>query len=182
MSTTRPSSAAAISDASPTTPSERPQADHPAVIRQQQPERAQIALLVDAFYRKIRDDALLGPVFLPRLEGRWDSHLPKMVDFWSSLVLGDKSYQGNVKAVHQPLAGLTPEHFQRWLSLFFETVEQHFEPAAALQFVEPALRIAHSLQLSHFGWDFKLPAAQRTLLEQLRPRRANADGHAPKVA
>jgi len=138
---------------------------------ERQPERADIAQLVDAFYGRVRDDALIGPVFAKMLEGRWDSHMPKMVDFWSSLVLREKSYQGNLKAAHQPLAGLTPEHFNRWLALFFDTVEQRYEPDAAIQFIEPALRIAHSLQLSRFGWEFKVPEAQQALLEKLRPRR-----------
>jgi len=135
------------------------------------PDRSNIAQTIEAFYSRVRDDTLIGPVFAQVLEGRWDSHMPKMVNFWSSLVLGEKSYQGNLKAAHQPLAMLTPEHFNRWLALFCETVEQRFEPAAAVQFIEPALRIAHSLQLSHFGWEFKVPEAQRELLELLRPRR-----------
>ena len=141
------------------------------------PNRVNIAELIEAFYRRVRDDTLIGPVFAQVLEGRWDSHMPKMVDFWSSLVLGEKSYQGNLKAAHQPLASLTPEHFNRWLALFFETVEQRFEPAGAVQFMEPALRIAHSLQLSRFGWEFKVPAAQQALLERLRPRRPDRSEH-----
>jgi hemoglobin len=145
------------------------------------PERANIAQLVDAFYGRARDDALLGPVFTTMLAGRWDVHMPKMVDFWSSLVLGEKSYQGNLKATHQALVGLTPEHFNRWLALFFETVEQHYEPAAAIQFIEPALRIAHSLQLSQFGWEFKVPEAQRALLEKLRPRRMEGSLESPQT-
>lgn len=148
--------------------------DEPATPRHALPDRDNIAKLIEAFYGRVRDDALIGPIFAEILDGRWDSHMPKMVDFWSSLVLGEKSYQGNVKAVHQPLAMLTPEHFNRWLALFFDTVEQRFEPAAAVQFMEPALRIAHSLQLSRFGWEFKVPEAQRALLERLRPRRSDA--------
>jgi len=150
---------------------------NPALPRHAQPDRVNIAELIEAFYSRVRDDTLIGPVFAEVLEGRWDSHMPKMVDFWSSLVLGEKSYQGNLKAAHQPLAMLTPEHFNRWLALFFETVEQRFEPAAAVQFMEPALRIAHSLQLSRFGWEFKVPAAQKALLEQLRPRRLDRSEH-----
>jgi hemoglobin len=146
----------------------------PAGARYAQADRLNIALLVQAFYGHIRNDVLLGPVFERALAGRWDAHQPKMVDFWAGLVLGEKSYQGNLKAVHQALPELTPAHFNRWLGLFLETVETMYAPAAAVAFMEPALRIAHSLQLSRFGWDFVLPAAQRELLEQLNPRRSRA--------
>lgn len=147
-------------------PGSKPAIDAP--LRCAEPTRAEIARLVETFYGRIRQDPMLGPVFGAALDGRWDTHLPKMVDFWSSLVLGEKGYQGNVKAVHQPLPDLSPEHFQRWLGLFIATVDQLFTAQAALRFAEPALRIAHSLQLSRFGWDFKLPPEQRALLDAMR--------------
>ncbi|HTH61754.1 MAG TPA: group III truncated hemoglobin [Paraburkholderia sp.] len=142
--------------------------------RHAEPTDANIRELVYAFYDRVRDDALLGPVFEAKLAGRWDDHLPKMCRFWSSLVLGSKTYRGNVQQAHQPLDGLEPRHFSQWLYLFLDTVERRFQPAAALRFMEPALRIAQSLQLSQFGWDFTIPAEQQALLAQIAPRR-----HAP---
>ena len=136
-----------------------------------QADRENIAALVDAFYLKVRADDLLGPIFTRRLDGHWEQHLPKMIDFWAGLVLREKGYQGNLKAVHQVLPDLTPTHFNRWLKLFVDTVESHYQPAAAIGFMEPALRIAHSLQLSRFGWDFKVPAVQLELLERINPRK-----------
>lgn len=56
-----------------------------------------------------------------------------------------------------PIDDIEPRHFARWLSLFLNTVEARYEPAAAVQFMEPALRIAQSLQLSKFGWDYQSP-------------------------
>ncbi|WP_246184227.1 group III truncated hemoglobin [Paraburkholderia bonniea] len=135
------------------------------------PTEANLRALVYAFYDKVRADSLLGPVFEETLHGNWDAHLPKMCAFWSSLVLGTKEYRGNVQQVHQPLPGLEPKHFSHWLFLFLTTVETHYEPAAAVQFMEPALRIAHSLQLSRFGWDYVLPAEQKALLERIAPPR-----------
>jgi hemoglobin len=140
------------------------------------PTEDNIRELVYAFYDRVRADALLGPVFDGALAGRWDEHLPKMVRFWSSLVLGSKSYRGNVQQAHEPVAGVEPKHFSHWLYLFLDTVQAHYEPAAAVQFMEPALRIAQSLQLSRFGWDFKIPAEQQALLDAIAPRRHPA-GH-----
>lgn len=150
----------------------------PADTRHPEPTEDTIRELVYAFYDRVRDDALLGPIFDNALAGRWDDHLPKMVRFWTSLVLGSKTYRGNVQQVHQPLPGIEPKHFSHWLYLFLDTVQARFLPEAAVQFMEPALRIAQSLQLSRFGWDFTIPAEQQALLERIAPRRRPAgDGH-----
>ncbi|WP_144113725.1 group III truncated hemoglobin [Paraburkholderia sp. BCC1886] len=153
----------------------------PALERAAEPTEANIRELVYGFYDRVRADPLLGPVFDASLAGRWDDHLPKMCSFWSSLVLGAKQYRGNVQQAHQPLAGIEPQHFSRWLYLFLDTVESRYRPAAAVRFMEPALRIAQSLQLSRFGWDYTIPAEQLALLERVAPRRRtrdadNADG------
>jgi hemoglobin len=141
-----------------------------------EPTEDNIRELVYAFYDRVRADALLGPVFDSMLAGRWDDHLPKMVRFWSSLVLGTKTYRGNVQQAHNPVEGVEPRHFSRWLHLFLDTVQARYEPAAALQFMEPALRIAQSLQLSKFGWDYQIPPEQQALLDAVAPRRRPA-GH-----
>ena len=150
-------------------------------VRHREPTEANIRELVYAFYDCVRADSLLGPVFDAVLEGRWDEHLPKMCLFWGSLVLGDKRYRGNVQQAHQPLEGLEPRHFSRWLHVFLDTVCDRYEPAAAVRFMEPALRIAQSLQLSRFGWDYAIPPEQQALLDRVAPKRARDDssGHGP---
>ncbi len=153
-----------------------------AVMRQSEATEANIRELVHAFYDRVRADPLLGRVFEQTIAGRWDEHLPKMCTFWESLVLGSKQYRGNVQQKHQPLPGIEPKHFSRWLYLFLDTVESRYEPAAAVRFMEPALRIAQSLQLSRFGWDYQIPAEQRALLERVAPRRTGRDGDAHEPA
>jgi hemoglobin len=151
-----------------------------AALRYPEPTPTNIRELVNTFYERVRADALLGPVFERALHGRWDDHLPKMSLFWGSLALGDKRYRGNVQKVHEPLEGIEPRHFSRWLQLFLHTVSERYEPAAAMRFMEPALRIAQSLQLSHFGWDYEIPAEQQMLLERVTPKRRGEDeAHEP---
>jgi hemoglobin len=151
----------------------------PVVERAAGPTEANIRDLVYGFYDRVRADPLLGPVFDATLAGRWDDHLPKMCTFWGSLVLGAKQYRGNVQQAHQPIEGVEPQHFSRWLYLFLDTVESRYQPAAAVRFMEPALRIAQSLQLSRFGWDYKIPAEQQALLERVAPRRPRDEDDAP---
>jgi hemoglobin len=137
-------------------------------VRIAEPDETNIRELVDAFYRRVDDDLLLGPIFARELAGRWDAHLAKMTTFWSSLVLGTKGYRGNVQEAHRPLGDIEPQHFARWLTLFLDTVNARYEPAAAVQFMEPALRIAQSLQLSKFGWEYAIPDAQLALMASLK--------------
>ncbi|WP_369066309.1 group III truncated hemoglobin [Burkholderia gladioli] len=151
----------------------------PAGPREAEPSEDNIRGLVDAFYLQVRADPLLGPVFGARLDGRWDEHLPKMVAFWSNLVLGTKGYRGNLQARHQPLEDVEPAHFSRWLALFLRTVEARYQPAAAVRFMEPALRIAQSLQLSRFGWDYRIPDEQQALLDAIAPKRPREDDAHP---
>lgn len=134
-----------------------------------------VRVLVHTFYGRIRDDDMLGPVFRQALEDRWDMHLDKMAAFWSSIVLGAKRYRGNVTQAHQPFGHLGGEHFSRWLALFFDTLDKLFEPQAAFAFAEPAIRIAESLQLNLFGWEYALPSAQRVLLESVKQAKARCE-------
>lgn len=82
--------------------------------------------LVNHFYDRVQKDDLLGPIFNPILEGRWPEHLQKMYDFWQTVLLGEHTYRGYP---FRPHAGLPVEqhHFERWLKLFFYTLDTEFE-------------------------------------------------------
>jgi|GEM_PF-1404058 len=49
--------------------------------------------LVHDFYRLVRGDPLLGPVFAARITD-WQPHLARMVAFWSSVALMTGRYHG----------------------------------------------------------------------------------------
>lgn len=110
-----------------------------------------IRRLVDTFYDGVRRDEILAPVFEKALHGDWAGHLPRMYDFWSTVLLGTSRFQGNVYGKHMALAGITREHFVRWLSLFKKTVTQLYADPAASEILLVADRIAGSLQLGFFG-------------------------------
>jgi len=114
-------------------------------------DRDAIATLVHTFYDDVRADPVLGPVFNNAIGERWDPHLARMVEFWSTVMLGSQSFQGNVFGKHMALSGIEPEHFRRWLALFQATATRLFEPAVANEFLTVAGRIASSLQYGYFG-------------------------------
>lgn len=84
-----------------------------------------IQLFVDQFYQKVREDALIGPIFLAKIED-WEPHLNKMYAFWNAAIFGVPGFRGNPFAKHAPL-GLHPEHFERWITLFNEIIDSNFE-------------------------------------------------------
>lgn len=105
-----------------------------------------ITRLVHGFYDKIRQHDELGPIFAKAIGEDWGPHLDKMVDFWASMVLGVKRYDGRPLPVHMGLPDLRDHHFGQWLVLFRETAHDLFEPAIAGQFIERAERIAQSFR------------------------------------
>lgn len=106
--------------------------------------------LVDAFYEKVRADAVLGPIFLRAIPGDWGPHLATMRNFWSSVMLTSGRYKGNPVLKHQRVEGLAIEQFERWLALFDQTCGELFDDDTAAAFSDKAHRIAESLKFAVF--------------------------------
>jgi hemoglobin len=109
-------------------------------------DEALIQRVVHAFYDRARADALLGPVFDRVIADDWDAHLAKLCDFWSSVLLMSGRFKGAPMVAHVRIEEIAPEHFQRWLALFRETVQAICPPPAAALFIARSELIAQSLQ------------------------------------
>jgi hemoglobin len=100
----------------------------------------EIAEMVRRFYADVAMDDLLGPMFNDVARVDWSEHLPKLASFWCRALLGLPGYAGNPFRAHALVHGqraFTPAHFERWLSLFHETLE--------LGWVGPRTERAHEL-------------------------------------
>lgn len=84
-----------------------------------------IKLLVDSFYAKIREDDLLANIFNVIIKDRWDLHLKKMYSFWQTILLDEHTYNGRPFLPHANLP-VEKVHFDRWLELFYLTVDENF--------------------------------------------------------
>ena len=105
-----------------------------------------IAILVDTFYSRVRQDETLGPVFERVVGDAWEPHLVKMRAFWSSLTLASGRYKGNPMMAHlmlMPRVGA--EHFERWLALWRQTAAELLPQQAAAKFVSKAETMAERL-------------------------------------
>lgn len=131
------------------TPAERRARITAEIVERTAIDEAMIDRLVRTFYGKVREDALLGPLFDERIAD-WESHLVRMCAFWSSVALMSGRYHGQPMEKHLPLP-VDARHFDRWLALFEKTAREVCPPAAAAYFLERARRIAESLELGIAG-------------------------------
>lgn len=92
--------------------------------------REDVEFLVDSFYTKVKKDELIGHFFTEVVELSWEKHIPVMINFWSTILLGDMSYKGNPMLPHIALdkkSQLNPIHFERWHQLFHKTLDENFK-------------------------------------------------------
>ncbi|MES2110420.1 MAG: group III truncated hemoglobin [Bacteroidota bacterium] len=85
-----------------------------------------IKILVNNFYDKVRRDDRLGPVFFAVIKENWQPHLEKMYAFWNAALFSIPGFKGNPFARHAPLP-IDTIHFDRWISLFNQTVDENFD-------------------------------------------------------
>jgi len=135
----------------------------------------QIETLVATFYARIRQDDVLGPIFLAAIGQDWTVHLKTMCDFWSSVMNTSGRYKGKPIPAHVKLPGIEPRHFEHWLQLFSDTAHGLFEPELAAMFVQRAERIAESLKLG-FAFHAERPEIWGGLPRTVRSRPQSLPG------
>jgi hemoglobin len=106
--------------------------------------REEINSLVDRFYAKVRLDPEIGPIFNAAIDD-WSAHLTLLKDFWSTVLLPERSYKGDPLSKHLELS-LDPAHFARWLTLFAETARETMPPEHADLIIGKSHRIAENFK------------------------------------
>lgn len=111
--------------------------------------REQIQRFVRLFYAELLIDERLKPLFLDIARIDLEQHLPRIVDYWCKLLLGDTSYQRHTMNIHRDLHAKLPlseADFKQWLTLFERTLAQHFHGDCADRAMYLATRIAANMQ------------------------------------
>lgn len=109
-----------------------------------------IKLLVDSFYGKVREDELLAPIFNNRIGEKWPEHMEKMYRFWQTVLLGEHTYHGSPFVPHAQLP-VAKEHFNQWMSLFNQTIDEHFRGNKA---EEARWRAGKMAEMFHYKIEF----------------------------
>ena len=92
--------------------------------------REDVFALVDTFYKKIRKDSLLGPIFHAHITD-WPEHLEHLTDFWETNLFFIRKFKGNPMLKHQLVDAqsgntINEQHFGIWLNLWFQTIDELF--------------------------------------------------------
>lgn len=91
--------------------------------------RADIEFFIKAFYERVKTDATIGIIFTRVVQMDWAHHIPLIVNFWESILLDNPVYSRNAMSVHYDLNKKYPlekKHFDAWLQLFNETLDELF--------------------------------------------------------
>lgn len=117
-----------------------------------------ITRLVHTFYERVGRDEMLSPAFNQVAQVDWETHLPKMVGFWETLLFKVPNYKGNPPLIHQQLHAkmkaegepFTLEHFNHWIDLFKQTVDDLFAGPTADAAKRHAYQIGRGLTVHLF--------------------------------
>ncbi len=112
-------------------------------------KRNDVKLLVNTFYDRIKDNPILRHIFVDIIKVDWEKHLPKMYSFWSSILLGEGSYEGNPMEKHIALSKIVPMteiEFSEWLLIFNQTVDSLFAGPKATEAKTRAENIARLMK------------------------------------
>jgi hemoglobin len=85
--------------------------------------------LVRAFYGQALEDPIIGFIFVDVAKLDLEAHVPQITSFWETILLGAQSYSGGAFGPHAELHAkvqLREGHFERWLKLWFGTVDDLF--------------------------------------------------------
>lgn len=104
-----------------------------------------VAFMVNTFYEKVNKDDLLSYVFNDYAQVDWEAHLPKMYSFWNTLIFGARTYKGKPFDTHIGIP-IDKAHFDRWVQVFKENIDEHFHGNIAESTKTRAQSIAYVFQ------------------------------------
>jgi len=111
--------------------------------------RDDLERIVRASYSRALEDEIIGPIFTDVAKLDLEAHVPVITSFWETLVLGVPTYDRGAFHPHAALHAkveLRPGHFERWLALFYATVDEHVAGSRAEMTKAAAYRLAHAFQ------------------------------------
>ena len=108
---------------------------------------------------------LLEPLFSEVAEVDWVEHIPKLIDYWCWILLGQNRYPGHVTRAHRHLHGLhaiEPRHCDRWFSLWVACIDERWSGPNADHAKRHAETLMAGMAKRIFGYIRAPPANDRT--------------------
>jgi hemoglobin len=107
--------------------------------------RADCERLVRTFYGRALTDPIIGFIFVDVAKLDLEAHVPRITSFWETILLGARSYGGGAFRPHAQIHLQVPlrrAHFDQWLNLWRQTVDELFEGERAELAKAHAVRVA----------------------------------------
>jgi len=111
--------------------------------------RVDIDQLVRLFYERATVDEVIGHYFTSVVPIDWNHHIPTIVSFWENILFSTGGYKGGMLFKHMHLDQLSAfdtKHFNRWLEIWQQTVDELFEGPHAEEVKFRAASIAMIMQ------------------------------------
>lgn len=88
-----------------------------------------IKVLVEAFYTEVKQNEEIGRFFNDVVLINFQTHIPIIIAFWGSVLLGKGSYKGNPILKHIALhkkEKLSESDFDVWIKIWTQTIKDRF--------------------------------------------------------
>ncbi len=112
--------------------------------------RKDIEFLMRSFYSDVFSNPIIGGFFTKVAKVNLEEHLPHIIDFWEQQLFRKGNYQKNVLKIHEHLNDkkrMKDIHFETWLSIFNNVVDQNFKGNKADLIKTRALSIATVMKI-----------------------------------
>ncbi len=119
-------------------------------------DRADVEALLRQFYGRVLDDDVLAEPFTEVRAQGLDTHIPRMADFWETVLFRAGLYKGSALHAHRHVhdrTELAGRHFVRWLTTWQNTVDEMYSGPVAEQAKVQAARIAWAMHRRLTGGD-----------------------------
>src|SRR3982751_2229330 len=103
--------------------------------------RDDLVTLINTFYDRVKKDDVIGHIFNTIIGDDWSVHLPIMYTFWNTVLFGEEGYKGNAVGKHVEIdkkIRLEQPHFERWVALWRDTVDDLYSGPNAEKIKEKA--------------------------------------------
>ena len=109
--------------------------------------REDVERLVRAFYGRALTDEIIGFIFTDVAKLDLEAHVPQITAFWETVLLDAKTYHRSAFEPHAALNAkvtLRAGHFERWLALWGDTIDELFAGERAVAAKAHAMRVAYA--------------------------------------
>ena len=89
--------------------------------KQTEINRENILYFLTLFYSRLRKHEEVGKIFEDVIgtdDQEWQEHIEHICEFWCSLILKSRTFNGSPMQKHIAIKGIKRHHFDQWLGIF----------------------------------------------------------------